>query len=202
MTPEQYCNQFLGQYVDGKQCVGWASYYSRNYLGTPDFFNHDAKDVFDNAPNTFERILNNPQDYNQHPEEGDIIIWNGWKENPYGHIAVCSYSSNGSNFTSYDQNWPSGSTVHRQGHDYGNVKGWLRPKNRFWIVKPTVTTTTTTMTTTTVPPTTTTSSSSSSSTTTITTTTTTPEVIVQPAKPVSFWGVVWKFLVSLFIRKG
>lgn len=137
MTPEQYLNQLVNQYVDGGQCIGLASTYSRKYLGTPDFFNHDAKDVFNYAPDSlFTKILNNPQDYSQHPEEGDIIIWNAWNGNPYGHIAVCSYTSNGSNFVSYDQNWKVGTPVHRQLHDYGSVKGWLRPKNRFWLVDP------------------------------------------------------------------
>ena len=137
MTPEQYLNTLVNKFVDGGQCVGLASTYSRLYLKTPDFFNHNAKDVYQYAPDSlFIKILNNPQDYNQHPEEGDIIIWNAWTGNPYGHIAVCSWTSNGNNFISYDQNWPAGSSVHRQYHDYGNVKGWLRPRNRFWKVDP------------------------------------------------------------------
>ena len=138
MTPESWMNQFVGKPVDGGECLAWSSYYSRNYLGiSTDIGNvAGAAQMFDHAPDAnFIKIENNPQDYNQHPEEGDIIIWHAWTGNIYGHTGVCSYTFNGSNGISYDQNW-SERKVKREYHDYGNIRGWLRPRNRFWLVDP------------------------------------------------------------------
>ena len=140
MSPEQWMNQYIGQSVDGGQCVAWSSFYSRNFLNVPvDIGNvAAAAEMFDHAPDGFfDKIENDPTDANQHPEEGDILIWHSWPGNQWGHTAVCSWTTNGMNFTSYDQNWPLGSTVHRQAHDFGNVRGWLRAKNRPWLNPPT-----------------------------------------------------------------
>ena len=37
---------------------------------------------------------------------------------------------NKTSFTSFDQNWPTGSPSHKQLHDYNGVVGWLRPKKQ------------------------------------------------------------------------
>jgi hypothetical protein len=132
MTPEQWMNQYVGQSIDGGECVAWASFYSKNFLNVPvDIGNHNACDIFDAATEDyFDKIENTPDGV---PQEGDIVVWHGWGSNPYGHIAVCSYTADVDSFISYDQNWPLGSNVHRQNHDYGNVRGWLRAKNRPWL---------------------------------------------------------------------
>jgi len=135
MTPEAWMNQYVGQQISGGQCVGWASYYSRNFLAVPvDIGNHNAGDIYDYAPDEyFWKIENTPDAI---PEEGDIMCWGYSSYLPYGHIAVCSYTRDINSFVSYDQNWPIGSGVHTQWHDYGGVKGFLRAKNRPWLETP------------------------------------------------------------------
>ena len=139
LTPEQYMNQFVNQYVGepyagAYQCVAWAEYVMQNFLGLS-HVGGNAGDIFNNASdNEYFKILNSPTGV---PQEGDIIIWAEDATLPYGHIAVCSYTADENSFISYDQNWPLGSKVHRQTHSYAeggyNVHGWLRPKNRPWL---------------------------------------------------------------------
>jgi len=186
MTPEQWMNQYLNQGINidgayGNQCWDWANFYIINYLGAPRI-NGNAITFLDNVNGAiYERILNSPSN---HPVEGDVVVWN---YQPYGHVAICSYASDNSSFTSYDQNYPSQGyydqygnfigtgVVHRQWHNYDHVAGWLRP--RVLHLPPTTTTTVPpkpTTTTTAPPPTTTTTVTTSTSTSSTTTTTVPP----------------------------
>lgn len=64
-------------------------------------------------------VPNNPLN-DKHPGKGDIVVW---KPSP-GHIAVC-IESDLKRFSSFDQNFPTGSPCHIQEHTYQNVLGWL-----------------------------------------------------------------------------
>jgi len=50
------------------------------------------------------------------------MVWTG----NWGHIAIY-YEGDVNSFVSFDQNFPTGSSCHLQGHDYQNVLGWLHP---------------------------------------------------------------------------
>lgn len=73
----------------------------------------------------FEKIKNTPKAV---PQLGDIIVWSREAGGGYGHVAIFNYGDVDS-FVSFDQNFPTGSLCHFQNHNYGNVLGWLRPKN-------------------------------------------------------------------------
>ncbi len=67
------------------------------------------------------------------PHPGDIVIWNAWKDNPYGHIAVV-FDAESTKFRSVDQNWVSsdikaGSPAAIVTHSYTSpqILGYLRP---------------------------------------------------------------------------
>lgn len=60
------------------------------------------------------------------PEPGDLIIW-GTGVGIAGHIAIF-VSGSISNFTSFDQNWPSGSKSHLQWHNNYGILGVLKLK--------------------------------------------------------------------------
>jgi hypothetical protein len=104
----------------GQQCMDLVQIFNRLYKATPLIGN--AKDVWNTYPVDFyERYLNTPEAV---PQLGDLIIWDG----EYGHIAIF-VKGNVNKFTSFDQNFPTGSFSHLQEHDYTNVIGWIRPKN-------------------------------------------------------------------------
>jgi hypothetical protein len=71
----------------------------------------------------FERIANTPDGV---PLPGDLVVWDT-SVGVAGHIAIF-VSGNAHTFTSFDQNWPSGSKCHLQSHNYNGVIGWLRPR--------------------------------------------------------------------------
>lgn len=72
----------------------------------------------------YQWIANGPLDI---PQTGDILLWGTGAGGGYGHVAIYS-SGNLFNFTSFDQNWPTGSYCHYQGHNYfGDLRGWYRP---------------------------------------------------------------------------
>lgn len=129
MTTQQFFDKYNGKAIDfdgfyGNQCMDLAEEYNRQVVLAPRLTGN-AADVWTNYPKDYyEKIPNTPTGV---PQKGDIIIWNRNTGGGYGHIAVFSEGdTNG--FTSFDQNWPTGSLCHFQTHDYKNVYGWLRPK--------------------------------------------------------------------------
>lgn len=93
-----------------------------------------AKRCWDNfaiikgASQQFQQIKSNYGD-SLIPQKGDIVFWK-MQLIPYrtgfaGHVAQCE-SANQNRFTSFDQNYPTGSVCHFQVHDYRGVVGWLR----------------------------------------------------------------------------
>lgn len=130
MTVDEFFKKYNGKGIDfdgfyGFQCMDLAQQYVKDCVGGKQLGGPNAKDCWTNYPKeTFDRITNTPTGV---PQLGDIVIWGAMPGNVYGHIAVY-YAGNTVNFTSFDQNWPVGSTSHFQVHNYNYVLGWLRPK--------------------------------------------------------------------------
>ncbi len=136
-------DQFISDY-DGKknvsfdgipenagQCVQSVGFYVRDYLHLPVYYS-DAANWFTNfdrspLPGAFTKIPNNPNDANQVPATGDIMIWNGSLPNSggAGHIAIFLNASAGG-FISFDSNW-GGKYCHKVTHNWTYVLGWLHP---------------------------------------------------------------------------
>lgn len=132
MTTQEFFNKWNGKGIDfdgyyGFQCMDVYQQYVKEVLGgkhvpAPAAADVWAQDKFDSS--IFDKVPNTPDGV---PQEGDVVIWNKKAGGGYGHIAVF-YAGNVNNFTSFEQNWPTGSLSHFQVHDYTNVSGWLRPK--------------------------------------------------------------------------
>jgi hypothetical protein len=138
MTFNDFINKYLGKKVDydgayAGQCVDLFRQYNKDVLGLkvqPKGVS-GAKDFwygYDNDPvlkANFKKIPNSPTGV---PAYGDVIIWDKWSTNPYGHIAIF-IRGDVNKFTSLDQNFPTLSKVTETEHSYTNPKvlGWLRP---------------------------------------------------------------------------
>lgn len=136
MTITEFFTKYNGKYVDydgkfGSQCVDLMRTYFKQCLGWSGYVLPGAtyaKQIFQNAFTSqyFKKIYNTPTGV---PQEGDIVFWGyyplvtGWA----GHVAIFS-KGDVNKFTSFDQNYPSGTPCHFQDHSYRGVLGWLRPK--------------------------------------------------------------------------
>lgn len=134
MRYDDFINTYLGKSIDwdgqyGFQCVDEvAQYCSDNgkpvaYANAKDWFQHPALD------GAFDSIGNDPNDPNQVPTRGDIVIWGGNSPGSggYGHIAIFDMAIDVNHFQSLDQNW-NGAYVHFVTHSWSYVIGWLHPK--------------------------------------------------------------------------
>jgi hypothetical protein len=74
-------------------------------------------------------VPNNPQDLNQVPPAGAVVVW-GATISEFGHIAIVVQANAGApNFESLDQNWNNfnlehGSPAALVTHPYDGVRGW------------------------------------------------------------------------------
>lgn len=139
-TLDQFVQRWTQQYSDfdgwyGAQCVDLINFYHRDVIGGSFVPAEGAKDWFENFPKTasdkYDKITNNMNDPNQLPSRGDIVIWGGRLAGSggYGHIAIV-LSADKKGFTSFDQNFPTGSLPHQQYHTWTEtVLGWLHPKS-------------------------------------------------------------------------
>src|SRR3990167_675546 len=129
MTLQEFFDKYNGKGIDfdgfyGNQCMDLAEEYNRDVVGALRLTGN-AADVWENYPvDNYERFLNTPDGV---PQLGDIVLWNKNVGGGFGHIAIFK-EGDIDNFTSFDQNWPTGSNCHFQSHVYTNVTGWLRPK--------------------------------------------------------------------------
>lgn len=126
MTIGDFVQQNDGRYLDfdgyyGPQCVDLVQFWAQaNGLPT---FSGNAKDIAGQTHDVWEWEPNTPAGV---PPPGSVIVWaatadNGWA----GHTGV-SIQGSPDGFTSFDQNYPTGTPAHKQSHDYTNVLGWLR----------------------------------------------------------------------------
>jgi hypothetical protein len=138
MTFETFITTYLGKKVDwdgayAGQCVDLFRQYVNDVLGlqqpkgvvgAKDFWTNYETDPI--LKENFTKILNTPEGI---PLKGDVMIWDAWTSNPYGHIAIF-IEGDGMEFVSLDQNFPSLSIVTKTVHNYTKPKviGWLRPK--------------------------------------------------------------------------
>lgn len=115
----KYC-EVAGSADAKNQCVDLANAYIRDVLRQPIIEWTNAVDFPLRAGDKYEFIKNTPTNV---PQKGDIMVW---RPSP-GHIAIF-IEGDAKRFTSFDQNFPVGSTCHVQEHTYTNVDGWLRAK--------------------------------------------------------------------------
>lgn len=136
MTLDEFIRKYDGVGVDtdgayGFQCMDLMHRYVIDVLHQADpgiLRAADARTVFRSFPSItgselFDKINNTPTNV---PQKGDIMFWD---YNPSGHVAIF-LEGDASTFTSFDQNFPTGSKCHRQVHNYSSVLGWLRFKSQ------------------------------------------------------------------------
>lgn len=137
MDYDGFLNRWLGKAIDwdgvyGPQCVDLiCEYLSDNnkrqciaWANAKDWANHPA------MRSDFDWTDNNPNDFNQIPSRGDIIVWGGGLPNSggYGHIAIWDMVTGAGRFQSLDQNW-GGQYVHFvPNHNWDYILGWWTPK--------------------------------------------------------------------------
>ena len=140
MNLQQFKDKYLGKSVEfhsfgtgaQNQCTDLVNQYINEVLDnhTKDYteiIGANAKDFntkYD--PEDFEWIANTPLGV---PQAGDIIIWNGKVGGGAGHVAIFLEGDINS-FKSLDQNWSQTEKVTLETHNYTNVSGWLRPRNK------------------------------------------------------------------------
>ena len=131
MNTRDFFKKYDGKGVDwdgayGFQCVDLYRQYVNDVLGfkqSPSV--SGAADIWNTVDvNLYEKIPNSPTAI---PQLGDILIWNKRAGGGYGHVAIFS-DGDVNRFTSFDQNYPTGSLCAFREHNYTNVTGWLRPK--------------------------------------------------------------------------
>lgn len=135
ITLKEFTKRYAGDYGVGNtpgnkgQCVGLAMLWVEN-LGKEHFWG-DAKDLFNNAPDTqWDKIRNVPDLY---PEGGDIITWDHNMGGGAGHVAVVLFSNKElDSFTVLEQNnagnEPGVACEITTYKDWSHVIGWLKPK--------------------------------------------------------------------------
>lgn len=133
MTLDEFKTKYEGRSIDfdgwyGAQCVDEMNQYLVDVLGITNpiqaFPGATAYEIYTNANNPqFDKIANTPTGV---PQVGDIVFWDT-SIGSAGHVAIF-LSGDANSFTSLDQNWPTGSVVHEQKHDYNGVCGWLHFK--------------------------------------------------------------------------
>lgn len=138
MTFDEFIKKYLGKKIDWDnayqgQCVDLFRQYVNDVLGlkqpkgvvgAKDFWTNYETDPI--LKDNFEKISNTPTGV---PQKGDVVIWDAWTGNKYGHVAVF-IEGDANKFVSLDQNYPTLSVVTKTEHNYTKPKvlGWLRPK--------------------------------------------------------------------------
>ncbi len=128
MTLQEFIQKYNGKYCEvagspQNQCVDLANAYLREVLGQPIVEWTNAIDFPSKLTANFDYILNTPTGV---PQEGDLII----SGVSCGHIGIF-LEGDANRFTSFDQNYPTGSFCTVVEHNYNSPKvhGWLRLKS-------------------------------------------------------------------------
>lgn len=89
----------------------------------------NAKDLLNNAdPAKFDKITNDPNNYNQFPVPGDVLVFGPSWGNGLGHTGIV-VRANGYTFSLFDQNNPIGAHPTLTNFpNYAGVTGWIHPK--------------------------------------------------------------------------
>lgn len=131
MSYDEFLHEWLGKQVTryGGECVALVAEFEAE-CNRPIVWGN-AIDWANNPImlSAYTWIVNNPNDYNQVPTRGDIVVWNGALPGSggYGHIALFDEVLGPGSFQSFDQNW-GGVTAHFQQHNWSYVLGWFTPK--------------------------------------------------------------------------
>lgn len=131
-TAIQWCQSKLGQAMDfdgqyGAQCVDFFNFYYQ-YLTNRNPYSDGygvpgAKDLWNVPTSLFDKVTNNPNDLNQLPQPGDIMIYNGSMPGTggYGHVAIVGET----NGVYYEQNY-GGMFVKKNTRRFNGYEiGWL-----------------------------------------------------------------------------
>jgi hypothetical protein len=109
------------------QCTGLANVWCEDWLGLSHIWG-DAKDMFGNASSAdYDKI---PYSAGNVPIVGDMVTFNSNVGGGAGHIGISTGSGNANNFELFSQNDPWGSNCHNVTYGYGNVIGFIRPRNQ------------------------------------------------------------------------
>lgn len=113
--------------TDAGECTAVAHKWEQ-MLGLPLVLGN-AVDTYANAdPSLYTKTLNTPDNV---PAPGAVMVWNqndspDTETSAFGHTAVF-ISGDSNTFTSFDQNFPTGTNPHEQSHSYDGVVGWFYP---------------------------------------------------------------------------
>jgi len=129
MTLDQFITKYQGKFVEyhsydpsaNYQCVDLANKYIVDVIGYTPIIGTNAQN-FPKKAKDFTFISNTPDGV---PSKGDLVIFKS--ADGVGHISIFLQGST-SLFTSFDQNYPTGSPCKTVQHNYRNVIGWMRPK--------------------------------------------------------------------------
>jgi len=146
MTLTDFINKWNGKYLSvltptSKQCfdavVGWT-----DNLGVPHFTGNPSPFPYPNACQIYANFGNFQAQYFTQfpnppvggPKEGDIVVWAYAYNYAGGHTGVATGKgvSTGAStdwFECFEQNDPTGHVCQLKNYGFGNVLGWLRPKN-------------------------------------------------------------------------
>lgn len=120
----------IGDTLENKgQCVGLIEIFLDVLnLNTPHLYGN-AKDLLTNAPtDKFEVVYNDPNNYDQFPPIGAIMVFGTSYGGGLGHCGIV-VRANGYTFSLFDQNNPVGSRPTLTNyHNYAGVEGWFFPK--------------------------------------------------------------------------
>lgn len=136
----EFRDQYNNTHIDedgyyGAQCWDVVARYAREKYGCPSFptVTGGAAGLFTNTAGIisqyFDRVANNPNDANQIPPNGAIIVWGTVWSPPYGHTAIKLAGGVGQNMTVFEQNGNNpGGNAYQKSRNYTGVIGWLVPK--------------------------------------------------------------------------
>jgi CHAP domain len=131
MTLDEFVKKWEGQPCDfdgklGLQCMDLVEQYNKDVIGAPRIYGN-ANDLKNNASTKFYQYFPNSLTYI--PPVGAIACWTNTNGGTVQHGSIV-LSANILSFISLDENWPAGSRVHKQLHNYlkPKVAGFLVPR--------------------------------------------------------------------------